>query len=176
MVMDVVFLSWIYIALSSTIRILGEYRQTVKLEMFMSLARAIAGFVVMFTLVTLLVLADKKGFFAWPWKYTWAQNVSWEVLNLGVIVAVGIICMPSATSNMLSYAHQLPQDDPDDDNEVDDLNDSEMDMSGDIEMTDPMEYVSDSDGEERGGDDDYSSYRPAGAVTKVLRSKTLSEP
>ena len=168
MVMDVAFLSWIYVALSSTIRILGEYRQTVKLEMFMSLARAIAAFVALFTFVTLLVLADKKGLIAWPWKYTWAQNVSWEVLNLGIIVTVGAICMPSATSNMLSYAHQLPQDDPDDDDEVDDLNDSEMD--GDIELAD-MDGLNSEDededeedggakGRERGGDD-YSSLPPS---------------
>ncbi len=164
MIMDVIFLSWIYIALSSTIRILGEYRQTVKLDMFISLARAIAAFVALFTFVTLLVLADKKGLLEWPWKYTWAQNVSWEVLNLGVIVTVGVICMPSATSSMLSYAHQLPQDDPDDDDEVDDLNDSEMDLDGDVELAD----VDFGDGSEGGGegegrdaDDDYSSLPPS---------------
>lgn len=147
MIMDIVFLSWIYLALGSTIRILGEYRQTVKLQMFTNLARAIGFFVTMFTIVTLLVVADKNGTINWPWQYLWAQNVSWEVLNFLVIATVSVICMPSPTSNLLSYAHQLPTDDPDDDDEIDNLDDSVLDAidedeedgyddDGDVEMSD----------------------------------------
>ena len=39
----------------------------------------------------------------------------WEVLNFAVIAAVCIICCPSDHSRMLSYASQLPTEDPDDD-------------------------------------------------------------
>ena len=175
MIMDMVFLSWIYIALNSTIRILGEYRQTVKLQMFTRLATAIVAFVSLFTAITFLVLADKKGLLIWPWKYTWAQNVSWEVLNLGVIVTVGIICMPSPTSNMLSYAHQLPQDDPDDDDELDDLNDSEMMDDGDIELADmeDHDYNSEEDEEDGSGGgrgDDYSKLPPSWGSSKAVKS------
>jgi hypothetical protein len=157
MVMDVIFLSWIYLALGSTIRILGEYRQTVKLGMFTNLAKAIGFFVAMFTLVTLLVMADKNGFITWPWQYLWAQNVSWEVLNFMVIATVSIICMPSPTSNMLSYAHQLPQDDPDDDDEIDNMDDSRMDDDdeeeggGDVELSDVRRHGG------SGSGDDYDS-------------------
>ena len=38
----------------------------------------------------------------------------WEVLNFAVIAAVCIICCPSDNSRMLSYASQLPTEDPDD--------------------------------------------------------------
>lgn len=161
MIMDVICLSWIYLALGSTIRILGEYRQTVKLEMFSNLARAIGFFVTMFTIVTLLVLADKNGTIRWPWQYLWAQNVSWEVLNFLVIATVSIICMPSPTSKLLSYAHQLPTDDPDADDQIDSLDDSALDAideeydeeDGDVEMSDVT----------RRGGDAYTTLPGAGA-------------
>ena len=53
--------------------------------------------------------------------------------------------MPSPTSNLLSYAHQLPTDDPDDDDEIDNLDDSVLNAiedeeegndDGDVEMSD----------------------------------------
>ena len=48
-------------------------------------------------------------------RQAWAQQVMWEVLNFAVIAAVCIICCPSDHSRMLSYASQLPTEDPDDD-------------------------------------------------------------
>ncbi len=59
MVMDIIFLSWIYMAVSSTIRILTEFKQTVKLEMYQSLVKIIATFVALFTIATLFVLMGK---------------------------------------------------------------------------------------------------------------------
>ena len=50
-------------------------------------------------------------------RQAWAQQVMWEVLNFAVIAAVCIICCPSDHSRMLSYASQLPTEDPDDDEE-----------------------------------------------------------
>ena len=39
-------------------------------------------------------------------------QVLWEVLNFAVLAAVCIICCPSDNSKRLSYASQLPTDDP----------------------------------------------------------------
>lgn len=40
------------------------------------------------------------------------SKVLWEVLNFAVLAAVCIICCPSDNSRRLSYASQLPTDDP----------------------------------------------------------------
>jgi hypothetical protein len=117
LVMDVVFLSWIYLALGSTVRILTEFQQTHKLLMYKRLAYTIAGFVLLFALVTLLILLDKSEYISWPWQWSWAQQVLWELLNFSVLSASILICLPSENSRLLSYASQLPTEDPDEDDE-----------------------------------------------------------
>ena len=115
--MDVLFLSWIYLALGSTIRILTEFQQTHKLNMYRQLAGTIALFVGLFAAVTVLVLLDKSKVLTWPWQWAWAQEVLWEVLNFAVLAAVCIVCLPTDNSHLLSYASQLPTEDPDEDEE-----------------------------------------------------------
>ena len=115
LIMDVLFLSWIYMALGSTIRILTEFQQGYKLNLYKQLAFTIALFVALFAIATVFIMLDKTGIIKWPWQWAWAQQVMWEVLNFAVIAAVCIICCPSDNSRMLSYASQLPTEDPDDD-------------------------------------------------------------
>jgi hypothetical protein len=115
LIMDVIFLSWIYLALGSTIRILTEFQQGYKLNLYRQLASTIGLFVTLFALATVLILLDKGGVIKWPWQWAWAQQVLWEVLNFAVLAAVCIICCPSDNSRRLSYASQLPTDDPDED-------------------------------------------------------------
>lgn len=110
--MDVIFLTWIYFALSSTIRILTEFQQTHKLVMFRRLAITIIVFLVLFAAASVPVYFGN--FIQLPWQWAWVQQVVWECLNFAVLVSVCIICLPSDNSRLLSYASQLPQDDPDD--------------------------------------------------------------
>jgi len=53
---DAVFLSWIYLAMESTIRILKEFHQTAKLDMYHRLVAVVGFFAVAFALYTLLVI------------------------------------------------------------------------------------------------------------------------
>ena len=135
--MDVVFLSWIYLALTSTIRILTEFKQSHKLSMYRWLTGTIYVFVFLFTCVTVAVMLNKLGYIQWPWKWAWAQQVLWEVLNFCVITCVCAICRPADNSRLLAYASQIPTDDPDDDEgqpfDADEIyDDSEVD--GNVEM------------------------------------------
>ena len=93
--MDVIFLTWIYVSLGSTIRILNDYRQTYKLLMYKQLAFTIGIFVGLFAFVTVLILLDKFNIITWPWQYAWVQQVLWEVLNFSILAAVCMICRPS---------------------------------------------------------------------------------
>lgn len=115
LLMDVIFLSWIYLALGSTIRILGEFQQTFKLAMYRKLAWTMFIFVALFTIVSVLITLDHNQFIEWPWQLFWLQQVLWEVLNFSVLCAACMICLPSESSGLLAYAAQLPTDDPDDD-------------------------------------------------------------
>ena len=129
--MDVTFLTWIYIALGSTIRILNDFRQTYKLLMYRQLAFVIGIFVGFFALVTVIIMCDKFGILSWPWQYAWVQQVLWEILNFAVLAAVCWVCRPSDNSKLLSYASQLPTEDPDNDDEGDDddSDDNDVDKS-----------------------------------------------
>ncbi len=130
MILDVLLLSWIYLALGSTIRILTEFKQTNKLRMYLSLQKVITFFVSLFAIMTMFVLMDKAGILSWPWQLAWLEQVLWEILNFGVLAAICIICKPSDNSMLLSYASQIPTDDPDDDDdEVDRYDDYEEDDS-----------------------------------------------
>lgn len=115
LVMDVIFLSWIYLALTSTIRILTEFKQSQKLRMYRWLTGVIYFFTFIFSVVTVVVFLNKLGYISWPWQWAWVQQVMWEVLNFGVISCVFAICRPSENSKLLAYASQLPTEDPDDD-------------------------------------------------------------
>jgi hypothetical protein len=44
----------------------------------------------------------------------WLMDVMWESLNFGVLASVALICLPSETSRMLTYASQLPTSDDED--------------------------------------------------------------
>jgi hypothetical protein len=132
MILDVVLLSWIYLALGSTIRILTEFKQTNKLKLFTSLNNVINFFVSMFSIMTVFVLLDKANVLSWPWKWTWLEAVLWEILNFGILSAVCVICLPSDNSLLLSYASQLPTEDPgEDDAEVDRYDDYDPGESDD---------------------------------------------
>ena len=75
LVMDVIFLTWIYLALGSTIRILTEFQQGYKLNLYKRLENVITIFVTLFVIASLLLIADKRGWITWPWQWTWAQEV-----------------------------------------------------------------------------------------------------
>lgn len=54
LIMDVIFLTWIYLAIGSTIRILTEFQQTVKLKMYQQLVMIIGVFAALFTVATIV--------------------------------------------------------------------------------------------------------------------------
>lgn len=107
MLLDIVFLTWIYLALSSTVRILQEYQQTFKLQMYKQLAATIAIFVGLFGVLTIFVLAQRGGAMDWSWQWMWLQSVMWEVLNFGILAAVCMIWRPSDNAKYLSYSSQV---------------------------------------------------------------------
>jgi hypothetical protein len=153
--MDVLFLSWIYLALSSTMRILTEFQQGYKLNLFRQLATTIAFFVGLFSLATLLILLDKSNIIKWPWQWAWVQQVLWEILNFAVLAAVCIICCPSDNSQRLSYASQLPTDDPDDDeDDYKGRHDGSGDDEGDGDYGPGRGFEGDDEDRQIYGDDD----------------------
>ena len=145
LVMDVIFLSWIYFALTSTIRILTEYKQTQKLHMYRWLTGVIYFFAFTFTVVTVVVMLNKLGYISWPWKWAWVQQVMWEVLNFAVLSCVCAICRPSENSKLLAYASQLPTDDPDDD-------------SGELELAGGTGIDDGEDDDDNGDGDDFEGF------------------
>jgi Lung seven transmembrane receptor len=105
LILDVIFLSWIYYALGSTIRILSEFQQTHKLRMYKQLAFVISLFVGLFASVTVLILLDKYNIIEWPWQWSWVQQVLWEVLNFAVLASVCLICRPSGKALVCFQSH-----------------------------------------------------------------------
>jgi hypothetical protein len=58
--MDVIFLTWIYLAIGSTVRILTEFRQTVKLKMYQQLVTIIGVFAALFTIATVVFVLGES--------------------------------------------------------------------------------------------------------------------
>lgn len=59
LVADFVFLAWIYLAMTSTIRVLNEFKQTHKLEMYDNLWITIGVFVTQFLVVSIIMSMSK---------------------------------------------------------------------------------------------------------------------
>ena len=145
LVMDVVLLSWIYLALTSTIRILTEFKQSHKLSMYRWLTGTIYIFVFLFSCVTVVLFMNKLGYITWPWKWAWAQQILWEILNFSILTCVCAICRPTDTSKLLAYASQLPTEDPDEDGDDETGNYELSGMGGDNDF-----YEEDENDEEEG--------------------------
>ena len=128
---DLIFLTWIYLALTSTLRILKEFRQIVKLEMYEKLVQYISIYASMFCIVSLATWISDMGFYSYPWQIEWLPKVLWETLNTVVLLALCTICRPTENSLHLSYSAQIPTHDPDDD---EDFDVDDLDFSG-VEMT-----------------------------------------
>ena len=60
----------------STIRILTEFQQGYKLNLYKQLAFIIVLFVTLFAMASVLIVLDKSGVIKWPWQWAWAQQVS----------------------------------------------------------------------------------------------------
>lgn len=60
MVLDVIFLTWIYLAVNSTIRVLTEFQQSVKLDMYKQLVYIIGIFMALFVFVTVIFMLGVK--------------------------------------------------------------------------------------------------------------------
>ena len=78
--MDVLFLTWIYLALGSTIRILTEFQQGYKLNLYKQLAFIIALFVSLFAMASILILLDRYQFIIWPLQFLWFQQVQYPLI------------------------------------------------------------------------------------------------
>lgn len=146
LLIDVIFLSWIYLAIGSTIRILTEFQQTVKLSMYKNLVRIIGVFAVLFSFITVVFQMGEWQIINIPMELRWVHKVVWESLNFSVLAAVCLVCIPNENSRALSYASQLPTDDPDDDAEEDDVNEGRGEFV-EVASTGKYRFVTDRDSE-----------------------------
>lgn len=87
-IMDVLFLTWIYLAAGSTIRILTEFKQTAKLNMYRGLVSLIGVFVVLFTIVSVMFLLGKAFQLSFEILF-----MSIKVLNILFLLAMVLIKM-----------------------------------------------------------------------------------
>ena len=127
---DALFLTWIFQALNSTMRVLNEFKQTYKLELYQKITNIVIAFTAVFILFLVLLSFDLNGLLGFPWQMSWVQLVIWEVLNFAILAAICIVCRPNRNSLLLSYASQLPtsdEEDLDDDQRFDQMNDFDND-------------------------------------------------
>lgn len=113
LVCNLVFIMWINFALEHTIQALAELKQSAKLAMYKALAGCLAGFVVFFTLLTLVAVCGKMGVFEWDVEWEWMQLVAWSVLNFIVSAAMCWIWRPTPSSSQLALSMQVPMDEKD---------------------------------------------------------------
>jgi len=158
MVMNILFLTWIYVALNSTITVLKEYKQSIKLKMYQQLLRSIIFFTVLIGCAHLVILGKENDVLGWPWKYEWVDDTLWEVLNLLVLCTVSFICRPSQAFHLRSDREQLSQSEDDD------------------AFGGPDSVGDDDDEEEVGDDGDWEYAAASSASNKGIEMGKLPKP
>lgn len=113
LLMDALFLTWIFTALQSTHRVLKEHGQTHKLGIYNGLFASLAFFSTLFCATAVAFFLDRRGFITLPWQMSWMQRALWETLNFAVLATVSLLCLPSERARMLAYATQIPTEEPD---------------------------------------------------------------
>jgi hypothetical protein len=88
-------------------RILTEFRQTAKLNLYKNLAIIIVVFVTLFALTAMVIMLDKANIIHWSWQFAWAKDIVWELLNFMIIVTVCKICMPGGEAASFTSHLQL---------------------------------------------------------------------
>ncbi|TMW65959.1 hypothetical protein Poli38472_003724 [Pythium oligandrum] len=134
---NLMFIMWIHYSLEQIIKQLSEQKQSAKLAMYKSLAWSLAGFIVFFTLLTLVAVCSRVGVFDWDVEWEWMQLVAWPVLNFIVSAAMCVIWRPTKNSSQFAFSMQLPMS----------ADDAEDGATG-IEMPSPFAHTSDSEDEE----------------------------
>lgn len=74
---------------------LEEFKQQYKLKMYLNLMTTVVAFLIVSVIALAVLGAESAGVVSWAWQYSWIPFVVWQALNLGVIVAVSLICLPS---------------------------------------------------------------------------------
>lgn len=113
LVMDALFLTWIFAAFHSTHRVLKEHGQTHKLGIYNTLYASLAFFAILFCITAILFFLDQHSIINLPWQLTWTRQASWETLNFAVLVTISLVSLPSERTRMFAYSSQLPTEDPD---------------------------------------------------------------
>lgn len=75
-VVDIMFLTWINLAISSTIRILAEFQQYEKLGMYRRLSATIFFLITIFAFLSIFIMLGMAGWLSWSWQLSWLQLVT----------------------------------------------------------------------------------------------------
>mmetsp|Transcript_4586 Transcript_4586/g.18077 ORF Transcript_4586/g.18077 Transcript_4586/m.18077 type:complete len:596 (-) Transcript_4586:1880-3667(-) len=106
--LNVAYLSWIYIALTNMMQLLKMRGQTYKLSMYMRLGWVIVVSVCLFVIMQFVFLLAELGAFRYPWTLLWWDDVAWKLLNFMTIIALSWIWRPNERTFLLSLSSQLP--------------------------------------------------------------------
>lgn len=135
LILNVFFLSWIFIALSNTIKTLEDSGQTIKLSMFLNLQWSIFSIFIVVLTTHFAFIYYQRNYLDFPWKYDWLDTCLWEVFNFFALVAAAIICKPSPVFALRMGAAQLSQNEDDDGTADNNLPDCPDDDDDGIEMS-----------------------------------------
>ena len=103
-VLDLVFIIWVYHALSSTLRVLREFQQQEKYRLYLTLFSVFTSFLVFFSvyfLVYSVFLFVDASYLAWV-----VDEVN-ESVRVAIMLTLAYMLWPTPTSRLLAY-YQLP--------------------------------------------------------------------
>jgi len=105
--MDVAFLVYIYLSLVDTMEHLQSTKQTFKLKLYEQLGWTMAFFVTLVVALAVVVLISDVGLLRWAWQMLWLPSMGWEILNLGILIAVCIIWAPNERAMLVASSQQI---------------------------------------------------------------------
>lgn len=104
---NLAFIMWIHYSMETILKELREQKQFAKHGMYKSLAWALGGFIVFFTLLTAVTVSSRFGVFETDVEWEWMQLVAWPVLNFIVSAAMCYIWRPTKNSSQYAFSMQV---------------------------------------------------------------------
>jgi hypothetical protein len=109
-VLDIITITYFYMAISETRAGLEDTMQTIKLDMYRKLTVAIGCFIAIWAVMACFSVAVYKKILPLPWEHVWVLHCFWHVAYFGLLVTIALIWSPSKNSHQLAYSFQIAMD------------------------------------------------------------------
>lgn len=106
-VLDTIFVTWTYHALTRVQAELERRGQGAKLAMYSKLSSTLVTFVFLWVSFAFFTITVTRGSIPFDWKWQWTLHSFWHVAYFAILCVVGAVWAPSPSSHQYAYSFQI---------------------------------------------------------------------